>query len=143
MSQMVDGGGGRWAASLLGSLNISNAVMPGLAPAGTPAGGLLRSVAEQTGLAAGTPVHIGGGDTHMSALSAAAGDGIPVVVAGTTAPVVLAVPAAPTAGPAGGIFPLLVSDPVVARQRVLEAHGGATGSIALRPGRPTPAAGGP
>ncbi len=142
MSQMLDVRGGRWAASLLDSLNISNAVMPGLAPAGTPAGGLLRSVAEQTGLAAGTPVHIGGGDTHMSALSAAAGDGIPVVVAGTTAPVVLAVPAARTAGPAEELFPLLVSDHVVAGQRVLEANAGATGSIAMRLGGLTAASGG-
>src|SRR5258708_18203408 len=97
MSQMLDVRGGRWAASLLDSLNISNAVMPGLAPAGTPAGGLLRSVAEQTGLAAGTPVHIGGGDTHMSALSAAPGGGIPGVVAGPTAPVRLPLPPAPPA----------------------------------------------
>src|SRR5258708_29320417 len=112
--------------------------MPGLAPAGTPAGGLLRSVAEQTGLAAGTPVHIGGGDTHMSALSAAAGDGIPVVVAGTTAPVVLAVPAARTARPAEQLLPLPVSDPVVSGQRGLEAEAGATGAIAKRPAGPTP-----
>src|SRR5258708_28872729 len=117
MSQMLDVRGGRWAASLLDSLNISNAVMPGLAPAGTPAGGLLRSVAEQTGLAAGTPVHIGGGDTHMSALSAAAGDGIPVVVAGTTAPVGLALPAARTAGPPGRLFPPPGTHPRPARPR--------------------------
>lgn len=142
MSQMLDVRAGHWAISLLDSLNIPNALMPGLLPAGTRAGGLLRDVAGQTGLAAGTPVHIGGGDTHMSALSAAAGDGIPVVVAGTTAPVVLAVPAARTAGPAEELFPLLVSDHVVAGQRVLEANAGATGSIAMRLGDLTAASGG-
>jgi xylulokinase len=131
MSQMLDVRAGSWAISLLDSLNISNAVLPGLAPAGTLAGGLLRSVAEETGLAAGTPVHVGGGDTHMSTLSAAADDGIPVVVAGTTAPVVLAVPAARTAGPAEELFPLLISGHVVAEQRILEANAGATGLIAM------------
>src|SRR5260221_4275376 len=78
----------------------------------------------------------------MSALSAAAGDGIPVVVAGTTAPVALAVPAAGRAGPAEELFPLLVSDHVVAGQRVLEANAGATGSIAMRLGGLTAASGG-
>jgi sugar (pentulose or hexulose) kinase len=132
MSQMLDVRAGRWAISLLDSLNISNAALPGLLPAGSRAGGLLRDVAEQTGLAAGTPVHIGGGDTHMSALSAAAGDGIPVVVAGTTAPVVLAVPEARTAGPAQELYPLLISDHVVAGQRILEANAGQTGLVAMR-----------
>ena len=132
MSQMLDVRGGRWAISLLDSLSIPNAVLPGLLPPGSRAGGLLRDVAEQTGLAAGTPVHIGGGDTHMSALSAAAGDGIPVVVAGTTAPVVLAVPEARTAGPAQELYPLLISDHVVAGQRILEANAGQTGLVAMR-----------
>jgi xylulokinase len=132
MSQMLDVRAGRWATSLLDSLNIANAALPGLLPAGSRAGGLLRDAAEQTGLPAGTPVHIGGGDTHMSALSAAAGDGIPVVVAGTTAPVVLAVPAPRTAGPAEELFPLLISGHVVAEQRILEANAGQTGLIAMR-----------
>jgi xylulokinase len=142
MSQMLDVRAGQWAISLLDSLNISNARLPGLLPAGSRAGGLLREVAEQTGLAAGTPVHIGGGDTHMSALSAAAGDGIPVVVAGTTAPVVLAVPAARTAGPSEELFPLLISGHVVAEQRVLEANAGLTGLIAMRLGGLSAASGG-
>jgi xylulokinase len=142
MSQMLDVRGGRWAISLLDSLSISNAVLPELLPAGSRAGGLLRDVAEQTGLGAGTPVHIGGGDTHMSALSAAAGDGIPVVVAGTTAPVVLAVPAARTARPPEELFPLLISGHVVAEQRVLEVNAGATGLIAMRLGDLAAASGG-
>src|SRR5262249_44768164 len=86
MSQMLDVRAGRWASSLLDSLNIPNAVMPGLLPAGSRAGVLPHEVAEQTGLAAGTPVHIGGGDTHMSALSAAAGDGGPGGGGGGAAP---------------------------------------------------------
>jgi autoinducer 2 (AI-2) kinase len=142
MSQMLDVRAGSWATSLLDSLNISNAALPGLAPAGTRAGGLLRSVAEQTGLAEGTPVHIGGGDTHMSALSAAAGDGIPVVVAGTTAPVVLAVPAARPGASVNELFPLLISGHVVTGQRMLEANAGPTGFIAMGLSGLTAASGG-
>jgi xylulokinase len=128
MSQMLDVRAGTWARGLLAELGIPAGLLPGLRPAGAPAGGLLRSVAGLTGFAAGTPVHVGGGDTHMSALSAAAGNGIPVVVAGTTAPAVLAVPAG-SACPSDASFPLLVSDHVVSGQRVLETNAGATGSI--------------
>jgi xylulokinase len=131
MSQMLDVYAGAWARGLLADLGIPAGLLPGLRPAGSRAGGLLPGVAGLTGFAAGTPVHIGGGDTHMSALSAAAGDGIPVVVAGTTAPAVLAVPAAGPARPSDALFPLLVSDHVVAGQRVLETNAGATGSIAM------------
>src|SRR5260370_5518213 len=132
MSQMLDVRAGTWAASLLASLDIPNGRLPELLSAGTRAGGLLRSVADLTGLAAGTPVHIGGGDTHMSALSATAGDGIPVVVAGTTAPGLLAVPPARAAGPAGRLFPLLVSDPLRARQPGLEGEHGLPRSVPPR-----------
>jgi xylulokinase len=131
MSQMLDVRAGTWARGLLAQLGIPAGLLPGLRPAGAPAGGLQRAVAEATGFAAGTPVHIGGGDTHMSALSAAAANGIPVVVAGTTAPAVLAVPAAASACPSDASFPLLVSDHVVAGQRVLETNAGATGSVAM------------
>jgi sugar (pentulose or hexulose) kinase len=82
-------------------------------------------------LTAGTPVHIGGGDTHLSALSAGGGEGIPVVVAGTTAPAVLAVGSSRPPAEAGELFPLLVSDHVVPGQRVLESNAGATGSVAM------------
>jgi len=130
MSQMLDVRAGTWARGLLAELGLPAGLLPELRPAGAPAGGLLRAVADATGFAAGTPVHVGGGDTHMSALSAAAGSGIPVVVAGTTAPTVLAVPAAASACPSDASFPLLVSDHVVAGQRVLETNAGATGAIA-------------
>jgi xylulokinase len=132
MSQMLDVRAGRWAAGLLAALDIPDALLPELLPAGTRAGGLLPGVAGLTGFAAGTPVHIGGGDTHMSALSACAGDPVPVVVAGTTAPTVLPVPADRLAAGLDGLFPLLVSDHVADGQRVLEANAGATGSIAMR-----------
>jgi xylulokinase len=142
MSQLVDVAAGTWAASLLDALDVPAGLLPGFIPAGGRAGGLLPVVARETGFAAGTPVHAGGGDTHMSALSAGAGAGIPVVVAGTTAPSVLAVPAARLAQiPARGLFPLLVSEHVVAGQRVLETNAGATGSVAALLAGLEPAAG--
>jgi len=131
MSQLVDVRAGAWAGGLLAALDIPAGLLPEFIPAGGRAGGLTPAVARETGFAAGTPVHAGGGDTHLSALSAAPGAGIPVVVAGTTAPAVLAVPAARLAQvPARGLFPLLVSEHVVAGQRVLETNAGATGSVA-------------
>jgi xylulokinase len=132
MSQMLDVWSGRWAASLLTALDVPTRLLPELLPAGFRADGLLRSVADLTGFAPGMPVYVGGGDTHMSALSAGAGPGIPVVVAGTTAPTVLAVPADRTGGPPGALFPLLISDHVVPGQRVLETNAGGTGAIAMR-----------
>jgi sugar (pentulose or hexulose) kinase len=131
MSQLVDVRAGAWAGSLLAALDIPAGLLPELIPAGGRAGGLTPAVARATGFAAGTPVHAGGGDTHLSALSAEGRAGIPVVVAGTTAPSVLAVPAGEFSGrPARELFPLLVSAHVVAGQRVLETNAGATGSVA-------------
>jgi sugar (pentulose or hexulose) kinase len=131
MSQLVDVRAGAWAGSLLAALDIPAGLLPEFIPAGGRAGGLTPAVARATGFAAGTPVHAGGGDTHLSALSAEGRAGIPVVVAGTTAPAVLAVPAGELARrPGGELFPLLVSEHVVAGQRVLEANAGATGAVA-------------
>jgi xylulokinase len=130
MSQLLDVWAGDWAAQLLAALDMPAELLPELRAAGTRAGGLCAGVAAATGFDAGTPVHIGGGDTHMSALSAGAGDGIPVVVAGTTAPTILAQPGCRLGRSPDALFPLLVSDHVVAGQRVLEANAGPTGSTA-------------
>jgi xylulokinase len=70
MSQMIDVRNGGWAAGVLAALNIPESLLPELRRAGAPAGRLLPDVARASGFAAGTPVHIGGGDTHMSSLSA-------------------------------------------------------------------------
>ena len=89
----MDVSAGTWAYDLLAAeCGIGPEMLPEFAAAGTRAGGLLRAVAEQVGLPAGLPVHLGGGDTHMSALAAGGqASGGPVVVAGTTGPVQLAV----------------------------------------------------
>jgi xylulokinase len=138
MSQMIDVRRGGWAAGLLAALSIPKSLLPELHPAGTLAGRLLPDVASASGFAAGTPVHIGGGDTHMSALSAqpeqqappAPSQVCPVVVAGTTAPALQAVPTSGLPSGPGALFPLLVSEHVVADMTALEANAGPTGTVA-------------
>ena len=134
MSQLTDAQEGGWAAGLLAELAIPAALLPELRLAGTLAGGLLPGVAGATGFAAGTPVHIGGGDTHMSALSAqrlspGPGENRPVIVAGTTAPAMLAAPAGRLPRSLGDLFPLLVSAHVVPGVSALETNAGPTGMI--------------
>ena len=142
MSQLIDAHAGDWATGVLAELAIPAALLPELRQAGTLAGGLLPEVGDATGFASGTPVHIGGGDTHMSALSAQpvprdVAESRPVVVAGTTAPAVLAVPADRLPFNLGDLFPLLVSAHVVAGMSVLETNAGPTGMIVgLLPGLP-------
>ena len=85
MSQLLDIRNRAWASDMLAALGLSDSILPPLLDAGTQAGGLLARVAEEIGLRAGTPVHVGGGDTHVSALGAsAATDGTIAVVAGST-----------------------------------------------------------
>ncbi len=132
MSQMLDVSHGNWADVLLGELDIPLSLMPELRPAGTRVGGLLPAVADATGFAAGTPVHLGGGDTQLSAESAGASErAAPVVVAGTTAPVQAAAPAADLPCPAAR-YPLLLSQHVTAGKWVLETNAGLTGGILQR-----------
>ncbi len=88
MSQMMDISAGTWAYDLLASeCGLRGEMLPEFAAAGTAAGGLLGAIAVRVGLPAGLPVHLGGGDTHMSALAAGGpASGCPVVIAGTTGP---------------------------------------------------------
>jgi sugar (pentulose or hexulose) kinase len=85
MSQLLDIRRRDWARDVLGELGLGSVPLPPLIDAGAPAGGLERRVAAEVGLLAGTPVHAGGGDTHVSALGVGAvDDGAIAVVAGTT-----------------------------------------------------------
>jgi xylulokinase len=131
MSQMMDVSAGTWALDLLASeCGVRGEMMPEFAAAGARAGGLLRTVAEQVGLPAGLPVHLGAGDTHMSALAAGGqASGCPVVVAGTTGPAQFAVAAAANLD---AWFPLLVSALPGATGWALEANAGPTGEIVDR-----------
>jgi xylulokinase len=133
MSQLLDVAGRCWADGLLGELGVPVSLLPELRTAGTQAGGLLPAVAEATGFAAGTPVHIGGGDTHLSAEAAGASErAVPVVVAGTTAPVQVAVTGLNFAALAGALYPLLVSEHVTPGRWALETNAGRTGGIVRR-----------
>jgi sugar (pentulose or hexulose) kinase len=131
MSQMMDVSTGTWAFDLLAAeCGVRDEMMPEFAVAGTRAGGLLRTVAEQVGLPAGLPVHLGAGDTHMSALGAGSqASGCPIVVAGTTGPAQFSVKAA---ADLGAWFPLLVSALPAATGWALEANAGPTGEIVDR-----------
>jgi xylulokinase len=131
MSQMMDVAAGTWAYDLLAAVaGVRGEMLPEFAMAGTQAGGLLDAVASQVGLPAGLPVHVGGGDTHMSAL--AAGGQVtrcPVVVAGTTGPAQLAVE---SRAALDDWFPLLVSSLPGASGWALESNAGPTGEVADR-----------
>lgn len=131
MSQMMDISAGTWALDLLASeCGVQGEMMPEFAAAGSRAGGLLRTVAEQVGLLAGLPVHLGAGDTHMSALAAGSQtSGCPIVVAGTTGPAQFSVEGAANLG---AWFPLLISALPGALGWALEANAGPTGEIADR-----------
>ena len=131
MSQMMDVSAGTWAYDLLAAeCGVRAEMMPQFGAAGSRAGGLLRAVAGQVGLPAGLPVHLGAGDTHMSALAAGGqASGYPVVVAGTTGPIQLS---AETAASLGTWFPLLVSALPGAAGWALEANAGPTGEIVNR-----------
>jgi sugar (pentulose or hexulose) kinase len=127
MSQMFDVANGVWATELLDNLGLPSDLFPEIHKAGTQIGGLVPTAAAQTGLPVGLPVHIGGGDTHLSAISAGAWDPhIPVVVAGTTSPVHVALDFIP---PIDERFPLLLSEHALAGRWILESNAGATGGI--------------
>jgi sugar (pentulose or hexulose) kinase len=127
MSQLLDVERRRWADELLSALGLDPALFPELRDGGTEAGGLLPEVARAVGLAAGTPVHVGGGDTHVSALGAgAAVPGAAAIVGGSTTPLLYAAAEprafAAEAGP-------LVSPHVRPGLWAFETNAGATGIL--------------
>ncbi|MCU1488639.1 MAG: xylulokinase [Acidimicrobiaceae bacterium] len=127
MSQMLDVSHGTWSAELLGALDVPLARFPEVRAGGSRAEGMRRDVAETAGLPAGLPVHLGGGDTHLSALSTGfSNKSVPIVVAGTTGPTQVAIPELPSAGEC---FPLLISQGVLEGQWVLESNAGAMGGM--------------
>jgi xylulokinase len=133
MSQLMDIKGGGWAGDLLAAVDVPVSMLPPVRPAGAAAGTLLPQVAAGTGLPSGLPVHVGGGDTHLSALAAGAlTEPVPVVVAGTTGPAQLAVPRGDGPGGFAGYYPLLVSEQPLTRNWVLESNAGPTGEIVDR-----------
>jgi sugar (pentulose or hexulose) kinase len=132
MSQLLDVRTGTWAGDLLAAVDIPLDRLPPVQPAGTRAGTISPGAEAETGLPPGLPVHLGGGDTHMSAIAAGAlTDPAPVVVAGTTGPAQLAVARSPEVPP-GDYFPLLVSEQPGSGAWALESNAGPTGEIVDR-----------
>jgi xylulokinase len=130
MSQLLDVAAGTWASPLLAAIGVPASMLPELRRAGEPAGGLRPAVASQTGFAPGTPVHVGGGDAHLSAESAGASElAVPVVVAGATASVLIVMPAASGAAAVVGTYPLLVSEHVTRGRWAFEASAGLAGGV--------------
>jgi sugar (pentulose or hexulose) kinase len=125
MSQMLDVANGVWFEELLAAFEIPIGRFPELRPSGSRVGTLLADVASSTGLPSGLPVHVGGGDTHLSVLSASVGEeAAPVVVAGSTAPIQAATSSPPTSRER---YPLLMSEHVLAGQWALESNAGPMG----------------
>jgi xylulokinase len=124
MSGALDLEQGTWATDLLAGLGLDPALFPPLVRAGTSLGAVRPDVATTIGVAAGTPVLAGAGDTHMSCLGVGAVEvGDVCVVAGSTTPVMLAA-AAPLVDAAEQP---VVSPNVFPGGFAIETNAGATG----------------
>ena len=65
-----DQGAGRWSDELLAAAEIDRGLFSEVVPSTTVLGGVTAQAARETGLAAGTPVVLGGGDGPCAALGA-------------------------------------------------------------------------
>lgn len=126
MSQLVDVEAGCWATTVLEATGIRPSLLPELVTAGTLVGRVSKEAASSTGLPHALPVYAGGGDTHLSAISASARTLQPVVVAGTTAPAQVMMDTLPTAAER---YPLFASPHVLADRFALETNAGTTAGV--------------
>ncbi|HIQ04385.1 MAG TPA: hypothetical protein EYH31_01670 [Anaerolineae bacterium] len=79
-----------WADDLLLGLNLRTDLLPPVYEGGARLGSLRPEVARVVGLAAGTPVHVGGGDTQFGCLGVGAmAPGQVVIVGGSTTPIMM------------------------------------------------------
>lgn len=77
-----------WNYPLMDDLGVKRSLFPPVLSSGTRLGQVNETAAAQTGLAPGTPVYIGGADTHCAVLgSGGIASGHLVIVAGTSTPV--------------------------------------------------------
>jgi autoinducer 2 (AI-2) kinase len=113
-----------WSDEILETFDIPRSVFPNLHDPGQRVGALRAEVAAATGLAAGTPVFIGGADTQCSLLGAGAVEpGDTAVILGTTSPIQTVV-AQPTLDPASNLW---AGCHVVPDRWVLESNVGSSG----------------
>jgi autoinducer 2 (AI-2) kinase len=81
-----------WAEHILQRINLPRAMLPPIRNAGELLGQVSAKAAEETGLRAGTPVVIGGGDSQSGLIgTGATRPGRVTAVAGTTTPILLVI----------------------------------------------------
>ncbi|WP_372365208.1 NAD(P)-dependent oxidoreductase [Candidatus Uabimicrobium sp. HlEnr_7] len=86
-----------WSQTLIESLQLPTHIFPKISHAGTILGQVQNKAANETGLAAGTPVVVGGADTQSALLgSGAIALGDVCIVSGTTTPIQLVMDKAKT-----------------------------------------------
>lgn len=83
-SAMFDLGAGGWSGELVELCGLDPAIMPEVVRSGEIIGVVTSEAAEQTGLAAGTPVVAGGADTQLALVGAGCHDGGDFAVVGGT-----------------------------------------------------------
>jgi autoinducer 2 (AI-2) kinase len=114
-----------WAREILERLEIPADVLPRLRQPGERIGSVSRAAAAASGLAAGTPVIVGGADTQTALLGMRSTEpGDAAAVLGSTVPVQM-VTAEPLIDPAGSLW---TSCHVVPGRWVIESNGGEAGS---------------
>jgi autoinducer 2 (AI-2) kinase len=80
----------RWLSDVLDTLGLNSVNLPEVHHAGEHIGGLTSYVAKKMNLKEGTPVVIGGGDTHLGLLACSAVNDSDIgVVAGTSTPIMM------------------------------------------------------
>jgi autoinducer-2 kinase len=92
---LVDARRRDWAWELIDSLGLPRELFPPMRPAGARLGEVTRKAAEETGLAAGTLVIVGGADSQCGLVgTGAVRPGQITAVAGTTTPILMVTPEA-------------------------------------------------
>lgn len=115
-----------WARDVIDSLELPQSLFPPVVSGGTRIGSLRAEAAEALGLAPGTPVVVGGGDTQCGLVGAGATSaGTLGVVAGTTMPVQL-VHERPTMDKQSRLW---TNHHVVSGLWVVESNAGSTGEM--------------
>ena len=113
-----------WSEEILAAFDIPADVLPALRTPGEPCGGVTAAAARSLGIAAGTPVFVGGADTQCALLGAGAADpGDLGIVLGTTTPLQLVVDR-PLLDPAANLW---AGCHVVPERWVIESNLGSTG----------------
>lgn len=117
---------GCWTDDLIEALELPREIFPAILPCGARLGQVNRQAAQETGLAPGTPVVMGGADTQCGLLGAGVmSEGQTAAVSGTTTPVQM-VTGSPIIDPEVRLW---AGAHVVPKMYVLESNAGGSGSV--------------